>query len=151
LPEIVHALPSYIIDRRSLILPRHIKHKLADQNFHLPGNIEILPGAEIFFRLLEGRNWTLSYDPSLQSTHFGWIVEGKLQIQNSHNLLYKNHTSNSALSLFTSKSAQQHAEEQGKLIVRIPCNKNLLVLGKFRFMALKRFLNLERRLQKYIR
>lgn len=74
-----------MIDQSNLILPIHIRGKLADPNLHIPGNIDILIGREVFFSIQKGKIWTISYT-SLHSTYFGWIVTGKLPLKRNYSL-----------------------------------------------------------------
>jgi len=54
---------------------------LADPTFYKPGKIDLLIGAELFFRLLktdqscENKGW-----PSLQNTELGWIIGGGYEL-----------------------------------------------------------------------
>lgn len=57
-------------DQSDLILPRHIKDKLADPSVHIVGNIKIFLGTEVFFSILEGKRWAISTNASLYSTHY---------------------------------------------------------------------------------
>jgi hypothetical protein len=58
--------------------------QFADPTFHIPGRIDMLLGAELFFELLrpERRNRPGSY-PVLQNTELGWVLSGKVQSSNS--------------------------------------------------------------------
>ncbi|XP_011707947.1 PREDICTED: uncharacterized protein LOC105462795 [Wasmannia auropunctata] len=74
IPEITEQLPSQHIDIQDLQIPTNIR--LADSSFHIPGNINILIGADYFWSLLcigqlkvgEGRL-------TMQKTKLGWIAE----------------------------------------------------------------------------
>lgn len=159
LPIIVNALPSHLINQSSIIFPEHTQNQLADPEFHVPGKIDMLLGAEIFFDILIGNKCTLSSGVSIHHTQFGWIVTGKLPYDNYYNLLsLTNIISRSKLSFFTINiqseelKALQHFQEtvkqddDGRFIVKLATHDGAQVLGYSRAMAKKRFLNLEKQL-----
>ncbi|XP_025192641.1 uncharacterized protein LOC112592702 [Melanaphis sacchari] len=164
LPTIVNVLPSHRIQQSNLILPRHIKDKLADPNFYEPNSIDILLGSEIFFDILGNEKWPLTESASLRGTDFGWIVVGKLPIEfNQVEHTPPSIATNSSLSLFTSVAAQQTVDEKkaeahflstisrdenGRFVVRLPFAQNPQSLGDSRSTAQRRFLNLEKRFAK---
>jgi len=153
-----------MIDCSQLSLPKHIKDKLADPNFHVPGNIDLLLGSEIFFDILGNEKWRFSDHASLHHTQFGWIVTGKLPIFHHNNAASSiNMLSCSALSLFTSQIHQRTSEEEeaekhfrvttkrnhdGRFVVKLPLRQDPKVLGDSYAMAQRRFFNLEKRLAK---
>ncbi|CAI6373963.1 unnamed protein product [Macrosiphum euphorbiae] len=164
LQTIVSALPSQVLIRDNLKMPHNILNQLADPNFHSPGPIDVLLGADIFFDVLYGEKFPLSNLACLHRTKLGWIVTGKIStLSTPHtlpNLMIQNQ---SALSFFTSKTNQRILEEfkaeehfqstfrrhcSGRFIVKLPMAQDPKVLGDSLDMAQKRFLNLERRLQK---
>ncbi|KAG5316089.1 RTXE polymerase, partial [Pseudoatta argentina] len=55
-----------------------LKHiKLADPNFNVPASIDMLIGAESFWRLIcAGQIKQSKNQPTLQNTHFEWIISG---------------------------------------------------------------------------
>jgi len=138
--------------------------KLADPNFHEPGNIDILLGSEIFFDILGTEKWPLTESASLRSTDFGWIVVGKMpitfsQVKHTSNPV----SSNSSLFLFTSaaalKTVNEHKAEahflstvsrdkNSRFVVKLPFAQDPQALGDSRSMAQRRFFNLERRFAK---
>lgn len=76
-PVITDQLPQMEIDYKRLNIPTNIK--LADDTFHLPGSIDLLIGAELFWKLLcVGQIRLLRNQPILQKSHFGWLVSGSI-------------------------------------------------------------------------
>lgn len=162
LPIIVNSLPSHLVIRENLKIPNNLQNLLADPQFHVPGPIDLLLGADLFFEIFSGTKVALNKHAALHHTKFGWIVTGKvLETSNSNksSALMVNH--DSALSFFISKSNQRAMEElraeehfkenfcrstNGRFIVRLPLSQNPDVLGNSLTMAEKRFFNLERRL-----
>ncbi|XP_055634256.1 uncharacterized protein LOC129774532 [Toxorhynchites rutilus septentrionalis] len=52
-------------------------HELADKYFNIPGNIDLLIDASMYYHLLESEKISLgSFKPILQKTKLGWIVAG---------------------------------------------------------------------------
>ncbi|XP_018371002.1 PREDICTED: uncharacterized protein LOC108766304 [Trachymyrmex cornetzi] len=75
LPNITQHLPQHFIPMQNVSVPKHLK--LADPNFNVPASIDILIGAESFWRLIcAGQIKRLKYQPTLQKTHFGWVISG---------------------------------------------------------------------------
>ncbi|XP_022168208.1 uncharacterized protein LOC111032244 [Myzus persicae] len=144
-------------------IPDHLKAHLADPQFDIPGPIEVLLGADIFFSILGSGRWPLSKHSALYQTDFGWIVAGKLPILSCNNISSLTVHSDSALSLYTSNTVNKRSEEikaetifmstytqnaMGRFIVKLPLNQDPSCLGDSRAMATRRFLNLEKRLIK---
>lgn len=164
LSTIVDTLPSVEIDRKSFVVPIHLQGMLADPQFHIPGKIDILLGSEIFFEVLSNEKWILSNHASLHNTKLGWIIAGKLPIVSQQNSLMSTTIAhNSAMSFFVTKTACKISEEikaeehfqstctrnpDGRYVVKLPMSQDPSVLGDSRAMALKRFLNVEKRLAK---
>ncbi|XP_016659690.1 uncharacterized protein LOC107883680 [Acyrthosiphon pisum] len=73
LQTIVSALPSQVLIRDNLKMPHNIHNQLADPNFHSPGPIDVLLGADIFFDVLYGEKFPLSNLACLHRTKLGWI------------------------------------------------------------------------------
>uniref|UniRef100_A0A2S2PG26 Uncharacterized protein n=1 Tax=Schizaphis graminum TaxID=13262 RepID=A0A2S2PG26_SCHGA len=59
LQTIVSALPSQLLIRDNLQMPHNIQTQLADPNFHIPGPIDVLLGADIFYDVLYGERYPL--------------------------------------------------------------------------------------------
>ncbi|KAL4101089.1 hypothetical protein QTP88_021109 [Uroleucon formosanum] len=55
--------------------------QLADPTFHLPGKIDFLIGAELFYDIVQdGKQFGPEGAPMLQNSRFGWIVTGRNNI-----------------------------------------------------------------------
>ncbi|KAE9522141.1 hypothetical protein AGLY_017401 [Aphis glycines] len=136
LQTIVSALPSQLLSCDNLKMPDNILNQLADPNFHIPGPIDVLLGADIFFDIFYGDKFPLSDLAVLNRTKLGWIVTGKISTMSPSNTLpnLKIHDQ-SALSFFASKTNQRILEElkaeehfkssfsrhcSGRFIVKLP-------------------------------
>ena len=65
----------------------HISHlTLADPDFHTPGRIDILLGADVYHRLLGTQPAILgsNSDPAAVATIFGWAITGPVPSQTTH-------------------------------------------------------------------
>ncbi|XP_022179955.1 uncharacterized protein LOC111040370, partial [Myzus persicae] len=135
LPVIVSALPTKSINQSTLNIPDHIIEKLADPQFGVPGTIDILLGADIFFGILGPGKWPLSKHSALYQTDFGWMIAGKLPILSHNNTSLTTLSSSSAPSLCTSVANSKRIEENmaenmfnstytqnasGRFIVKLP-------------------------------
>jgi len=73
LPRITQNLPQHFMPIQSVSMPKHIK--LADPNFNVPASVDILIGAEFFWRLIcAGQIKQSKEQPTIQKIHFGWII-----------------------------------------------------------------------------
>ncbi|XP_043258045.1 uncharacterized protein LOC122400588 [Colletes gigas] len=172
LPSITGRLPLRQIDISDLELPRHIQ--LADPAFHIPGEIDALIGNALFYDLLETGQIKLNKSSIiLQNTQVGWIVTGEVDSKRRNNSHKANRFCHLATSLDTQinrfwemeeipqqnflsaeeRECEAHfventtRNEQGRYMVRLPFNDRRSLLGDSKAMALKRFYNLERKLQ----
>lgn len=75
IPSITGLMPSAGIDLRGIKIPPHLR--LADPSFHTPGKIDLLLGAEWFWRILCVGQFALG-DAGLimQKTKLGWVIAG---------------------------------------------------------------------------
>ncbi|GFV51999.1 DUF1758 domain-containing protein [Trichonephila clavipes] len=77
LPKITDAIPVSKLNISDLNIPASIE--LADSNFHMPGQIDILIGSELFFEILIPEQYYLQEgNVILQNTKFGYLVTGTL-------------------------------------------------------------------------
>ncbi|GFX11647.1 DUF1758 domain-containing protein [Trichonephila clavipes] len=77
LPKIIDAIPVSKLNVLDLNIPASIE--LADSNFHMPGQIDILIGSELFFEILNPEQHYLQEgNVILQNTKFGYLVTGTL-------------------------------------------------------------------------
>ncbi|XP_055590675.1 uncharacterized protein LOC129742758 [Uranotaenia lowii] len=96
LPEITTSQPA---SRVPCSMPENLV--LADPNFHEPGQIDIIIGAQAFYDLLsDGRFKVSDHGPSLQNSVFGWIVSGTVPKQKTSRVFQKRFQ-------FKSKSSSQ--------------------------------------------
>ena len=73
LPKITQQLPQHFISMQSVSVSKHIKLP----NFNVPANIDMLIGAKSFWRFIcAGQIIQSKNQPTLQKTHFGWIISG---------------------------------------------------------------------------
>ncbi|XP_077282625.1 uncharacterized protein LOC143908736 [Temnothorax americanus] len=80
LPRISAPLPSSQVERRAW---KHLNGlRLADPQYHRPGPIDILIGAEIFASLLrDGRRVGKNGEPDAFNSVFGWVLVGSVSTQ----------------------------------------------------------------------
>ncbi|GFU84377.1 integrase catalytic domain-containing protein [Trichonephila clavipes] len=77
LPKITDAISVSKLNISDLNIPASIE--LADSNFHMPGQIDILIGSELFFEILNPEQYYLQEgNVILQNTKFGYLVTGTL-------------------------------------------------------------------------
>ncbi|GFT39174.1 integrase catalytic domain-containing protein [Trichonephila clavipes] len=77
LPKIADAIPVSKLNISDLNIPASVE--LADSNFHMPGQIDILIGSELFFVILNPEQHYLQEgNVILQNTKFGYLVTGTL-------------------------------------------------------------------------
>lgn len=171
LPTITQQLPQCRINTEGIKIPKNIR--LADPAFNKPGPIDILIGAALYWKLLEGAALNkIEGQPALQNTKFGWIIGGELnhsdETSNTAACLHvTNEMLNDQLERFWHQEElprlRNHTEEEqlcerhfienvkrdetGRFIVRLP-TKSTVELGKSKDQALKRFYALERRLER---
>lgn len=171
-PKITGDLPVTKVDSRAITIPEDIH--LADPSFGVPDKVDMLLGAEIFFEMLKsGRVRLPNCSAILQETQFGWVLSGSVPEKEPsvlHSLCARAEEDIGHLvkrfweiEAYCDPIAQtQTAEEEcldhfrqthertadGRYIVRLPFNDLKQQLGESRTMAEKRFLALERRLDK---
>lgn len=90
LPSVTEPLPQVKLDSSKFQVPKDIK--LADPTYHLPGPIDILLGAGIYWKVVVGepRN-SYQSKPALQNTQLGWILGGEINTttKNSNTACFK--------------------------------------------------------------
>lgn len=171
-PKITDDLPSSTINIDSWNIPENIV--LADPQFNERSEIDLLIGAELFWRILEDRRIPLGRNlPSLHSTKFGWIVTGSIhneqttsycnflhvQNQEPHQDLQKFweleeiENINNDIITEDDKLCEDHfiqntsRNSEGRFVVRIPLKYPISNLGESKTMATKRLISLERKFQ----
>jgi len=76
LSHITGTTPSTKLDTITWKIPKDIK--LANEQFHQPGSIDLLIEADLFYDMLRsGRRTRLGYYPVLQETFLGWTLSGR--------------------------------------------------------------------------
>ncbi|KYN17769.1 hypothetical protein ALC57_09939 [Trachymyrmex cornetzi] len=150
--RVTEKLPSVSFPRNAVRLPRNIQ--LADPNFNVSSEIDILIGAELFWDLLcVGQINSTSNHPQLQKTRLGWILAGpRLDNQSVITRADRPPLSNYSPQ---EKFCEQHfvdnvtRNSQGQYIVKLPVKEHLLPsLGNSQDIAFKRLKALERRLSR---
>ncbi|XP_043469426.1 uncharacterized protein LOC122503070 [Leptopilina heterotoma] len=82
--EISSQMPSISIENKSFQIPSHVC--LADPEFHMPAEIDILIGAEFYYELLgSGQIKVPGQTAILQETKLGWIIAGRYTNPNVSN------------------------------------------------------------------
>ncbi|XP_018397776.1 PREDICTED: uncharacterized protein LOC108775824 [Cyphomyrmex costatus] len=173
--KIADPLPNSAIKKDSIYIPRNIK--LADPGFHLASGIDVLLGAELFWRLMcIGQIRRSREQPTLQKTHFGWIVSGMVpaaqrgrednrrchaaitntELDNQLNKFWQLEDYGAGQLLTREEQVcEEHfvrkvrRNSQGRFVVSLPIREEKLVqLGESKEITLKRFYALERKLNK---
>ncbi|XP_058448937.1 uncharacterized protein LOC131428894 [Malaya genurostris] len=164
-------LPTSTINIRQWELPPEIQ--LADPSFNHSGKVDLLLGNQLFLKLLLPGEVQLADNlPILRETQFGWVVGGGCDasvisetIVNSHSAILKE--LNQSVKRFWEveefegdvKMSSEETECElhfldthrrdttGRYIVELPLKECVSELGNSRFLALKRFYALERKLE----
>lgn len=175
-PKVTCSLPQTAFDISKWNLPAGVK--FADPRFNVPGRIDLLIGAEIFFELINDGQIRMSNDlPLLQETKLGWIVSGPVATPSVSLYAAFHHCTDNELNenvddmlrkfweieeCFVSSSEtleNQHCEkhfidthtrdENGRYGVMLPFRNTALCLGRSKHLALKRFEKLEQKLNRF--
>lgn len=171
-PTITGTLPSVEIDVGELDIPCGIQ--LADPMFFQPSTIDVLLGADIFWDIIGTNQIKLgSNKPTLQESQLGWLIAGPVGISQSKSKVYcyfnQDSSIDNSLKKFweieelPSETKTKSLEEQfcetdfientsrlpdGRFCVRMPLKEPETSLGDSYYLAKKRFLNLEIKLNK---
>ncbi|VEN60332.1 unnamed protein product [Callosobruchus maculatus] len=77
IPTITDKLPSVYFDKSDLNIPEDVN--LADPDFNIPNDIDLLLGSDVFWSALcLGQRKLGKEKPMLQKTYFGWVIAGNL-------------------------------------------------------------------------
>lgn len=160
-------IPSIHFDPSKITIPNYVQ--LADPMFYEPKEIDLLIGADTFWRVLDKGSITLGKSkPVLQKTRLGWVISGPLEIpgkrftycnfsrnQDIQNLLTKfwEIEDVSCIPLLSEEESQaeKHFSEthrrdsNGRFIVSVPLKEPVDVLGDSKQTASNQFLQLERK------
>lgn len=172
LDKISERIPLISLTRECIQIPKNIK--LADPEFHVSKNIDMLLGVELFYKLLcVGQIKLGKNQPYLQKTLLGWLVSGRAPMNSSvqatsicniSTLSDLNENIQKFWELENMHNAQIYSSEEmlceahfinsttrgsdGRFIVSLPFRDNNLSLGNSRDLALKRLHSLNRRFSK---
>ncbi|KAH8318621.1 hypothetical protein KR059_002949, partial [Drosophila kikkawai] len=171
MPHIVADQPTYPISTENWKIPNIT---LADPNFGSPGKIDLLIGAEHYFEIMLSENLHLHKGlPRLQNTKLGWIVAGKILNEKRTSsvcaVLTEAEKVDEQLEKFweldnfqpekkcyspVEKQCKAHFLENiqraqdSRFIVQLAFLEHTSALGESRDIATRRFLSLEKRLQR---
>ncbi|XP_020297156.1 uncharacterized protein LOC109861769, partial [Pseudomyrmex gracilis] len=174
--RVTKRLPAFTLKRRALDLPRNLR--LADPQFHVSSEVDLLLGANIFWDLLcVGQIKASNKHPTLHKTLLGWVLAGRFcgstqpppKVHSCHAVV-TNVQLHEQLSRFwqldqnfdqvnsytiNENLCEQHflknvtRNSQGRFVVKLPIKEQVLRrLGDSRDIALKRLRSLERRFQR---
>lgn len=167
LPSITAKLPSKGLNTRLWNLPTV---KLADPEFGTPKEIDMLIGAEIYLDILRLDQIKLGEGlPIMQNTEFGWIITGRVDMEDNGSptccsistseldaqliKFWKIEELTDRASFTTEERfVENHFKSthtrnsDGRFVVAVPKKLNPELLGESKTMAMKRFLELEKRL-----
>ncbi|XP_035906396.1 uncharacterized protein LOC118509627 isoform X2 [Anopheles stephensi] len=147
---------------------------LADPLFYCSAKIDIILGAEHFAEIIKGGRLKINNGlPALQESELGWLVSGKVVASQAHtpiisavsitpiDELMQRFFDTEELSSNDANWTEEETccetmyqdstsrDEQGRYIVRLPIKVDLIkAIGDSKIMANRRFLALERRLQR---
>lgn len=167
LPQITGDLPNFRFDSTDLHIPSNIR--LADPDFNIPGPVDILIGADLFWSLIGVGQIKLGPNqPILQKTKLGWIISGPVGLSYSNKVVC-NVSKDLEMQLtkfweqeeFPDRKPWSQEElacenhfinntkrnEDGRFIVKIPFKRSVSNLGDSQQQAKRRFWSLEKRLQ----
>lgn len=174
IPKITDPLPAVSFDKTQIKLPKHII--LADPSFNQSGEIDLLLGSEIFWKVIRNNQFQLGKSmPTLHDTQFGWVVAGDINLSNTHQSRHTLNSYSCTLELLDARlksfweienvdfqrkytpeeqACEDHfvkntfRDSDGRFVVTTPLKHSLEKLGNSRTQALNRFLSLERQLSK---
>ncbi|XP_011699835.1 PREDICTED: uncharacterized protein LOC105457083 [Wasmannia auropunctata] len=171
--HVTDKLPAFTLRRSAFEIPQNLK--LADPQFHVASEIDMLIGAEHFWHLLcVGQIRASPAHPTLHKTRLGWVLAGRLgtpqssrktvqsfhasvtntQLHNQLSRFWQLEDVAEAQNNYTDEETQceQHFLQnmsrtaQGRFVVKLPFKRNELInLGDSKDIATRRFYNLERR------
>ncbi|GFX00195.1 integrase catalytic domain-containing protein [Trichonephila clavipes] len=169
-PRITDMIPSQPFN---ISLGNFSREKLADENFNIPGNIDLLLGAEIFYEiLLPGQTNLLNTKLIFQNTVFGYIASGSIPVSSENKphcgLIKDNVDLEKTMRRFweienvepeTIKNketiiCEEHFQKNhtrdstGRYIVSMPFKKDPSCLGQSKDIALKKLNSLWNRLKR---
>nr|CAH7719124.1 unnamed protein product [Callosobruchus chinensis] len=167
-------MPSVSFDKFALAIPTELH--LADPDFNISHKIELLLGADLFWRLLKTGHINLGkHQPILQNTLLGWIISGEIpnssikQYSTQCNLISNSELNDSLMRFWeienidkptilsedemaaeNSFNATHERSDDGRFIVRLPLKISPSLLGESISTATKRLKNMELKLERNI-
>lgn len=168
--QITVDLPQIQVQREEFKIPAGIN--LADPDFNIPGPIDLLIGASMFWDLLQVGQIKLDNKtaPILQKTALGWLISGRIPCKKykaaTCNLNIKDYSLHKQLEKFwtieegsdkidyRNDESEKHfietysRDETGRFCVALPFCKKPELLGESKQQAISRLLSLERKLKK---
>ncbi|GFY22375.1 transposable element Tcb2 transposase [Trichonephila clavipes] len=83
--EVLRIMDMILFQPFNVNLGNFSREKLADENFSIPGNIDLLLGAEIFYEIiLPGQTNLLNTKLIFQNTVFGYIASGSISVSSKN-------------------------------------------------------------------
>ncbi|XP_063931897.1 uncharacterized protein LOC135143925 [Zophobas morio] len=164
LETITEPLPLNSFSAQQLSIPNTLN--LADPTFNISGPIDLLIGSELFLDILTAGKILLKPLLYLHNTTLGWILSGPLSVGFSKEFPASNNTScnnnTETEDYHTNKpvpvqqdiiceshfKANTKRDANGRFWVSLPIKDNCKQLGSSSEMARKRFLSLEKKLNK---
>ncbi|XP_064212957.1 uncharacterized protein LOC107399201 [Tribolium castaneum] len=168
--KITNSLPEVSFSTSQLNIPKNVI--LADPEFNISSPIDMLIGAELFYELLSIGQIRIPEGPMLQKTVLGWVLSGKSDTvkqrrQTKSFLIYSDaeRDINKFWEIEEIKGRKPWSQEEtlcekhfventerdkksGKFIVKLPFNEKITSLFDTGKVAEKRFISLEKRLEK---
>lgn len=170
--EILDFIPSQKFSIKQWNFPTHLS--LADPQFNVPQSADMLLGLGVFWKILKPTFRDLGYgSPRLIATHLGWLVSGEMKLSSLNDRSLSNYNflisepdvlaqtiqklwliEETKYDSFSSEEiecenhflANTIRNKEGRFVVKLPFKIPIDHLGNSKQQALKRFLNLERRL-----
>lgn len=148
---------------------------LADENFSISQDVDLLLGANLFWKLLKGSPIQLKENqPYFENSKLGWILGGEIFLQNTNinlssqimTIHFESNLESQLVKFWEDEEViskvnltSEHLEcenhfckntqrtDTGRFITKLPF-RNDFTLGESYPLAFKQFMNLERRLQR---
>ncbi|XP_055377929.1 uncharacterized protein LOC129609829 [Condylostylus longicornis] len=130
---------------------------LSDPNFNVPRRIDMLLGAEMYAEFMRNGQIKIGPNlPTLQKTVFGWMVFGKMKLDESLIKFWNIEEVRDSEKLLTKSEqlCEEHfknttrRDKSGRFEVSLPILGDSTILGESRRIAFRRFLNIEEKLRK---
>ncbi|XP_025997103.1 uncharacterized protein LOC105204499 [Solenopsis invicta] len=145
--RIIDPLPTVTMDKNHFKIPSNLA--LADPAFYRSTDVDILLGAEVFWKILcVGQIEESSDHPLLQKTLFGWII-GVERFWQTEQVSLKPVLTEEERQYEKQFKQTYRRTELGRFVVQLPIKEDKLsTLGHSYETALKRFHSLERKLNR---